>query len=1143
MKQLFLSLFFLISAAVSGNEILVANEGVGGNNTRHALNRIYECVLAYKPQWVIVEFGSNDANNMHALVGIDEYEKNLNLIIEKIRKNGTENIILSNLHPIIEEYLRQRSPKIPKDEDLNLKIKQYNEAVKRVSEQQKVALLDLHKFIESNGGAVETKESLLRNLANGQGKDGVHFTARGYELMAGQIYAMMKDKVKPGDQVICFGDSITYGANLRGAGTVAGQNYPSYLWKLLNPGKDSPSQLSSPLIALDGNLIFNHDFEYLDDNALPASWIFWKKNQDKAEIKSEGASSGNHYMQLTGSAKSKVMFRSRIIPQASGSYRFSCMARGKGELEIVSGVYGGKKSGPEYILQGKQTLTDAWQEIVLNLEIPAGFSRMTLIFQTTGQADVDNVKLYPANPEWKNTTELKNAHMRIRFASPENGGGIVDIENSKGVEFVNRQPDGSFWSMRLKKIKIDAENLPSIVNLACDPEQDDGQGLRNEDIHKSDIRLEASQAGGKAMVSRENNSVRFDWKGIKVGSEDNALDVWVQAELKPDDTFCLVDGGFVNRSREYTVFYFILPQLSGLGAIGNDPAKDFLATPFYNGRLINNPVEKDLLGNNRIFRANVSGHSLQCDALYNNGNGLYIATLDPDQYAKRYELSSSANRGVGWAVYNIPDNMRQVPQNWQVPYRSGFRTFQGDWYDACMIYRDWATKQFWCAEGPVATRKNIPQWFKDIDEWFQCSSTTSLEQLDKLVADFGNYKLGAWLTHWGLDNKTFFGMNPERFPLTQTDVKIMNYLKENKIPAMGYIQCTSWNDRTESFRQYPEADANMVRNYYGQKLRWPAPKDDKDRNEFIAYPGKLWRKVLGDAVVKMAENGFASAYMDSGNHGGTYMNFTPACSPESGGGTGYVKQNQELLRELRDRARQVNPDFCLNAESFWEGNIAHLDGFLVCNTTNAYLEGARVAPIPMAQAVYHDYTLMYSAWPGRGDVERDNARGFVAKHGLAFCWGVKPGWNILNLLYKYPNHEEVQRTSKLRYEGYSKSKKYLVYGRMLREPQTQEKVPTIPVKWHRGYGMNYFDIVMDKVFKSAWKIENGDFALVLYNIDEEAESLTLILDKKEYQLGKGKFSTVYPANLEYEATDTGDQYLVKINAPPRSPAILELVVR
>ena len=176
-------------------------------------------------------------------------------------------------------------------------------------------------------------------------------------------------------------------------------------------------------------------------------------------------------------------------------------------------------------------------------------------------------------------------------------------------------------------------------------------------------------------MSVKDGQIHFFWEGIRIGGESGALDVWAKAEFSADGTFCMIDGGFTNRSTDYTVFYFALPQLDGLGALHGAPANDRLATPFFNGRLIANPVEKGLLGKDRIFQPNRSGHSMQFDALYNAGSGLHLASFDPNQCAKRYHLTASKENGVGWAVFNIPDNMRKVPQQWTVPYR--FLHFSG----------------------------------------------------------------------------------------------------------------------------------------------------------------------------------------------------------------------------------------------------------------------------------------------------------------------------------------------------------------------------------------------------------------------------------------------------------------------------------
>ena len=102
----------------------------------------------------------------------------------------------------------------------------------------------------------------------------------------------------------------------------------------------------------------------------------------------------------------------------------------------------------------------------------------------------------------------------------------------------------------------------------------------------------------------------------------------------------------------------------------------------------------------------------------------------------------------------------------------------------------------WCAEGPEITRRSTPRWFKEIDEWFQLSVAQAKGQrkeLEQLRQDLAGYDLGAWVTYWGLDNKTFHALNPDRFPFTPADEAVMKFLKENRIrpdglPAMHRLE-------------------------------------------------------------------------------------------------------------------------------------------------------------------------------------------------------------------------------------------------------------------------------------------------------------------------------------------------------------------
>lgn len=237
-RQLTLMLSMMLAGVMSAQEIVVVNAGVGGNNTRAALARLETDVLSRRPDRVIVGFGTNDAVNSRAHVPLAEYERNLTTLASRLKQAQVRQIILLTPPPLHEPYLRQRHPQLPADEDLNLRVESYAAAVRRVAAAQQIACFDLHACIKSQNIPSGQAESWLRNLANSQSADGVHLTATACRALAAKLFPLLQ--AQPGERIVCFGDSNTYGANLAGAGKLSGDNYPACLWRLCNPTLTAP---------------------------------------------------------------------------------------------------------------------------------------------------------------------------------------------------------------------------------------------------------------------------------------------------------------------------------------------------------------------------------------------------------------------------------------------------------------------------------------------------------------------------------------------------------------------------------------------------------------------------------------------------------------------------------------------------------------------------------------------------------------------------------------------------------------------------------------------------------------------------------------------------------------------------------------
>ena len=209
--------------------VTVVNKGFSGRNSKNALQLAEKEVLPLKPQHVIVWFGMNDAMNSGNLQPLADFEANVRTLVKRLADNGAKTVALVTINPVIEEYVRERHPKHPQREALQAYLATYDQTVRKIAAERKLPLIDLREIVEKNGGPVISEKSLLRCEKNGGGRDGVHLTPAAYALLGQKAFEVLASRVKAGESVVCFGDSLTFGAGVKGAGTAAGETYPAAL--------------------------------------------------------------------------------------------------------------------------------------------------------------------------------------------------------------------------------------------------------------------------------------------------------------------------------------------------------------------------------------------------------------------------------------------------------------------------------------------------------------------------------------------------------------------------------------------------------------------------------------------------------------------------------------------------------------------------------------------------------------------------------------------------------------------------------------------------------------------------------------------------------------------------------------------------
>lgn len=183
----------------NGVPLRVVNAGVGGNTTKQAKSRFETDVLNQKPDVVVIQFGINDAAvdvwktppATGPRVSLADYEQNLRGFVATLKQRGVRTVLMApnplRWTPELTK-LYGREPYQPDEaEGLNVLLRDYAEAVRRIAREEAVGLVDVFAaFLEeekaSNGASGKPVRLLL---------DGMHPNDRGHRLIAELLMARL----------------------------------------------------------------------------------------------------------------------------------------------------------------------------------------------------------------------------------------------------------------------------------------------------------------------------------------------------------------------------------------------------------------------------------------------------------------------------------------------------------------------------------------------------------------------------------------------------------------------------------------------------------------------------------------------------------------------------------------------------------------------------------------------------------------------------------------------------------------------------------------------------------------------------------------------------------------------------------------
>lgn len=188
--------------------------------------------LDLKPDLTVLLIGTNDMINSALLTPLPVFKENYERVVRHLLDSGSR-VVAVTIPPCNEELLYKRhQPEKFGSMSPDSRIAEANKIIKNIAKQNKIPLADFHAEVIKKG--TSGKDSLIRNPDNHGGPDGVHPTPEGYQKLAEMVFQIIKTNKIDVRRIVCLGDSITYGANVKGAGTVGGDTYPGQLLLLLN---------------------------------------------------------------------------------------------------------------------------------------------------------------------------------------------------------------------------------------------------------------------------------------------------------------------------------------------------------------------------------------------------------------------------------------------------------------------------------------------------------------------------------------------------------------------------------------------------------------------------------------------------------------------------------------------------------------------------------------------------------------------------------------------------------------------------------------------------------------------------------------------------------------------------------------------
>ncbi len=481
--------------------------------------------------------------------------------------------------------------------------------------------------------------------------------------------------------------------------------------------------------------------------------------------------------------------------------------------------------------------------------------------------------------------------------------------------------------------------------------------------------------------------------------------------------------------------------------------------------------------------------------------GLYLGVHDPFGGTKELRLRSlPKERLVEYTVEHWAEGMGTAGNAFQTSGEVVWRLFDGDWFDAACLYRDWVRREArWYPELGPDGRSDTPMWMRELSIWALGGGAPGdcVESVRKFAAYFG---VPAGFHWYNWHQIPFDNDYPHYFPTKEGFAEGVRDLQSHGVHVMPYINGRLWDTRDrggEDFEFTARAEPAVSKDEKGEPYVETYNSKEEDgspvRLGVMCPSTPLWQETVREIVSRLfSECGVHGVYIDQIAAAAPTLCMDRSHGHPLGGGHWWTQSYWQLLDAIRG---SMPDDRMITTECNAEPYIRWFDGYLTWHWQ--YPD-----QVPLFPAVYGGSVQMFGRYYGgtgsgllpseEAGKNRDTALRMRAAQQLVF--GEQIGWINPGVLQEEDNAAFLKKLVALRRQ----LARYFYAGEMARPPRVLGTIPKLRADWQWGGTMW---VTTDAVFRGCWAIPREERLLVMaVNAAEEPVSVRIEVDAERWGL-------------------------------------------